>query len=114
MAARPLHDPRSRNLRPEGSPADPPQVHAELARLAAVRRRQLTAVAHDRGGTVAAAYRDSVLGALRQLRLAQERLSAGLYGICVECADRIAPERLRRRPSATSCLPCALAALHTR
>ncbi|TQJ48590.1 hypothetical protein [Phycicoccus sp. SLBN-51] len=112
MAARPLHDPGSTNLRPVGSQVDSAQVHAELARLAALRRRQLTALAHDRGGTVAAAYRDSVVRALQQIRLAQDRLAAGLHGVCVECAGRIAPERLRRRPSATSCLPCVLAALH--
>ena len=114
MAARPSHDPRTTNPRPVGSRPDQEEARAELTRLVALRRRQLAALARDRGGTVAAAHRDSVLRALRQLRLAQERLSAGLYGTCVECAGRIAPERLRRRPSATSCLPCALAALHTR
>ena len=114
MAARLQHDPHSMNPSPGGSQPDPGEANAELSRLAALRRRQLAALAHDRGGTVAAAYRDSVLRALRQIRLAQDRLAAGLYGICVECAGRIAPERLRRRPSTTSCLPCVLAALHSR
>jgi hypothetical protein len=112
MAARLFQNPLSSATRLADSHAGSAEVHAELARLRELRRRQLTALVHGRGGTVAAAYRDSLVRALHQIRLAQDRLAAGLYGTCVECADRIAPERLRRRPSATSCLPCVLARLH--
>ena len=114
MAARLFHDPRSTTPRSVDSQPDSAEVHAELTRLVELRRRQLAALADGRSGTVAAAYRDSVLRALDQVRLAQERLAAGLYGVCVECAGRITRELLRRRPSATACLPCARARLHDR
>lgn len=114
MAARLLHDRRSTKPRSAERQPDSAEVQAELARLAELRRRQLAALAEDRSGTVAAAYRDSVLRALDQVRTAQERLTAGLYGVCAECAGGIARELLRRRPSATACLPCTRAGLHSR
>ena len=42
--------------------------------------------------------------------LARQR--AGTYGICAECGQPIAPERLRARPEATLCIECARAKEH--
>ncbi len=35
------------------------------------------------------------------------RLDAGTYGVCARCGDDIPLERLRIRPTATTCVPCA-------
>jgi hypothetical protein len=71
MAARLFHDPRSTKPPSVERQPDSAAVQAELARSAELRRRGLSALAEDRSGTVVAAYRDSVLRALDQVRLAQ-------------------------------------------
>lgn len=38
---------------------------------------------------------------------ALRRLDAGTFGECARCGEPIAPERLRARPTAATCLPCA-------
>jgi RNA polymerase-binding transcription factor DksA len=50
------------------------------------------------------------IGALREIdeiEAARTRLAAGTYGICIRCGLRIPIERLRARPTATMCVPCA-------
>ena len=37
---------------------------------------------------------------------ALERLREGLYGVCEECEEPIAPARLAALPEVTTCLPC--------
>lgn len=37
---------------------------------------------------------------------ATERLNSGTYGLCRECGQAIAIERLRIRPYAETCVPC--------
>lgn len=41
-----------------------------------------------------------------QIREAQQRKAAGLYGICADCGRPIPPERLEARPEATLCIDC--------
>jgi len=41
-----------------------------------------------------------------QVQKALERKAQGLYGICEECGEPIAPERLEARPNATLCIEC--------
>lgn len=49
----------------------------------------------------------SVLGNNRaQVEHALERLQQGLYGICEDCGEEIAPERLEYKPEATRCVRC--------
>jgi DnaK suppressor protein len=43
---------------------------------------------------------------LAKLEHALERLAAGDYGICTECGDEIARERLFANPAATRCADC--------
>jgi len=50
----------------------------------------------------AQAHRTEVTGAL-------ERLDAGGYGCCERCGAAIAPERLLARPTARTCIQCAVA-----
>ena len=38
---------------------------------------------------------------------AVERMDAGTYGVCVECGERIPPERLEVRPLSIRCVRCA-------
>ena len=44
---------------------------------------------------------------LGELLAAQERLALGTFGSCERCGQGIPPERLRARPEARCCLPCA-------
>jgi DnaK suppressor protein len=44
---------------------------------------------------------------LRDVEAALRRLDAGTYGICGQCGQPIAPERLAARPTATTCIGCA-------
>jgi len=41
-----------------------------------------------------------------QVERALDRLSAGKYGICEDCDEAIATERLKFRPEATRCVGC--------
>jgi RNA polymerase-binding transcription factor DksA len=49
----------------------------------------------------------SKLVEIRQIELALKRIEAGSYGICSQCGERIAPNRLRALPTATKCIACA-------
>ncbi|MGH7919485.1 MAG: TraR/DksA family transcriptional regulator [Candidatus Dormibacteraceae bacterium] len=53
----------------------------------------------DRLLTLLDSNRDQVMRAL-------ERLEQGLYGICEDCGQQIAPERLEFKPEATRCVDC--------
>jgi RNA polymerase-binding transcription factor DksA len=46
------------------------------------------------------------LDELRGLDSARERMAAGGYGVCVECAADIGFERLKAAPGATRCIAC--------
>lgn len=53
------------------------------------------------------------LGALREIEeidAALARLADGTYGVCVRCGRPIPIERMRARPTAVMCVPCASAA----
>ena len=43
---------------------------------------------------------------MREVDRALERLDAGSYGLCENCNQPIAPERLEARPFATHCVNC--------
>jgi RNA polymerase-binding transcription factor DksA len=42
----------------------------------------------------------------RDIKAARERLSAGTYGICTDCGESIAHERLLAYPTAKRCIHC--------
>jgi DnaK suppressor protein len=44
---------------------------------------------------------------LGELDAARDRLESGTYGVCANCGDRIATERLLARPATTTCVTCA-------
>jgi RNA polymerase-binding transcription factor DksA len=54
-----------------------------------------------------AAAVDRDIRELREVDAARERLKAGTCGVCVDCGDDIAWERLLAQPTALRCFPCA-------
>ena len=46
------------------------------------------------------------LDEIRAIDRALERIQAGTYGRCVDCADEIPKERLHANPTADRCFPC--------
>jgi DnaK suppressor protein len=79
-----------------------------------VRTRSDNARASDGQDGVDAEHRDDLDLALLQMRgetlaridAALRRLEAGTYGICGDCQQPIASERLRALPFAARCRPC--------
>jgi DnaK suppressor protein len=51
-----------------------------------------------------------LVGLLGQVVAALERIAKGTYGICENCGEPIAPERLEALPYATTCLSCSAGA----
>lgn len=69
---------------------------------------------HDPEGVTVAFERAQVVGLLEQARAqlravdaAGARLTAGTYGVCVECHRQIATARLDALPEAATCIQCA-------
>ena len=69
---------------------------------------------HDPEGSTIAFDRAQLIAVLDQARRhlgelddAISRLSAGTYGDCVRCGNRIGAERLAARPAAATCITCA-------
>ncbi len=50
---------------------------------------------------------DAAQSELRQVEDALARLDAGTYGVCANCGRRIPAARLKVRPFAELCVPCA-------
>ena len=46
---------------------------------------------------------------LADVDAALARIAAGTYGVCERCGREIAPDRLRARPTARTCIACAAA-----
>ncbi|MGD2141048.1 MAG: TraR/DksA family transcriptional regulator [Burkholderiales bacterium] len=53
-----------------------------------------------------AALFDRHIHQLRNIENARVRIREGSYGICTDCGDEIAFERLRARPAAKRCIYC--------
>jgi len=49
---------------------------------------------------------DRTSAKLAEIRLALDRLADGTYGICADCDEDIAPNRLRAVPWASRCIRC--------
>jgi len=43
---------------------------------------------------------------LRQIAAARDRMTAGTYGLCIDCGTAVALGRLQALPSAERCMPC--------
>jgi DnaK suppressor protein len=60
----------------------------------------------DASRDVGLATRDMLLERVHRLSAALDRLSEGEYGVCVECAEPIAPARLEAVPEVQTCVRC--------
>lgn len=80
---------RTRGQREEGVPAD--WIDAALVEAA---------VATDD------AVINQDLEDARDIKAARERLSTGTYGVCIDCGEAIAYERLLAYPTAKRCIHC--------
>ena len=49
---------------------------------------------------------DTLVGQLREVEKALERIEQGTYGICAECGNEIPAARLEARPESTLCVDC--------
>ena len=56
--------------------------------------------------TLSEVEQNLALNDLAQVKAAQLREADGSYGICVDCGDDIAYERLRAQPAAARCIRC--------
>lgn len=97
--------------------------HVELGQLFDEYSARAQAIRHDLARSHSADFaeqaqqrqNDEVLEALlaeaeagmRQVELAQRRLTEGRYGVCQCCAEAINPARLEAMPAAEHCLNCA-------
>lgn len=48
------------------------------------------------------------VGEIDAVRAALDRITAGTYGLCIECGDEIDIDRLRAEPAAARCIDCQL------
>lgn len=52
------------------------------------------------------AQREREVGELTDVEAALARMTGGRYGICLDCGDAIAPDRLEAWPTAKRCITC--------
>jgi RNA polymerase-binding transcription factor DksA len=79
----------------------------ELSRLVSESLQPRRVELHNEA--TAGATRVKLARVVRELALidaAYERVANGSYGACVDCADRIAADRLRINPETARCEPC--------
>jgi DnaK suppressor protein len=60
----------------------------------------------DASREIGLASRERLVERVHRLSAALERLKAGEYGLCVECAEPIAAARLRAAPEVPTCVRC--------
>lgn len=91
------------------------ELQGDLAALFEASRSSNADDEHDpEGSTIAyeraqlTAVLDATRGRLADLEDAMTRLAAGGYGVCERCGKPIPAERLAARPSARTCVACAL------
>lgn len=90
------------------------RIAGELEALARARRSSSDDDEHDPEGVPLSSEWSRLTGLLessradaRQAEEAMRRLDAGEYGICVACLEPIPAARLKARPFAERCVPCA-------
>jgi DnaK suppressor protein len=76
---------------------------------------------HDPEGATIAYERAQVDALMAQARhrlsevaAAEDRLRAGSYGRCAQCGEAVAPARLEARPTARTCIRCAVSPASSR
>lgn len=90
------------------------EIRADLARSEDERYASVAAEVGDAGDDALAdlimdlnlAETNRDIDELQELRAALKRIDTGTYGICVDCGEPIARERLEAHPAAARCLEC--------
>lgn len=89
-------------------------IHRELANSKQEDFTELAGMVHDAGDESFAellrginiATRTRELEEIRDVEASLERIKNGIYGTCIECNDKIAPDRLDAYPTAKRCINC--------
>ena len=89
-------------------------VNLELQRQITERRIQQVEIAiKEFGGTwTEQVAHHQLRNKLTNIRQAQQRVQAGIYGVCQMCNYPIDPERLVAVPEATMCIACSQKVTH--
>jgi DnaK suppressor protein len=89
-------------------------LEREFADIAAAASAEGADDEHDPEGATLAYERQHAAALLSrahdqvaEIDAALARLAAGSYGLCASCGQRIDPDRLAARPTATACITCA-------
>jgi len=90
------------------------RVREELAASDMQHHRDLAGVVTDTADEALAsalvdfdtAIIDRQVAELRDIETARERMTKGTYGICIDCGDAVAYERLVAYPTAKRCVRC--------
>jgi len=90
------------------------EIREVLARSGREHHADLVGGVGDAGDEAAASLlRDTAeaevirdIGEVRDIVAAEERVTAGRFGICIDCGESIGFERLKAYPSAKRCLRC--------
>ncbi len=90
------------------------EINAAMAQQRENRQAQSLEEVHDAkddadesmAGRVRDAELERDLHEAQRVDVALKRLADGSYGICVDCGNNIAPERLAAEPASARCLGC--------
>lgn len=90
------------------------EIRADVARIEDDRHADLAGEVRDAGDEsiaeliadieIADLRRDAA--ELRELDAALARITGGTYGVCIDCSETIALERLKAQPAAARCVRC--------
>jgi RNA polymerase-binding protein DksA len=88
------------------------ELSARLERITANVRRSLDSDSEERAkqledSEVVDALGNEARDELNKISVALARIAAGEYGLCIECGETIASERMRAYPYAGKCIDCA-------
>jgi DnaK suppressor protein len=90
------------------------EIREVLARSGNAHHAELVGGVGDMGDEAAASLLRDIseaevlrdIGEVRDITAAEQRIADGQYGICIDCREPVAYERLKAYPSAKRCMPC--------
>jgi len=90
------------------------EIREVLARSGNAHHAELVGGVGDMGDEAAASLLRDIseaevlrdIGEVRDIAAAEQRMADGQYGLCIDCGEPVAYERLKAYPSAKRCVPC--------
>jgi RNA polymerase-binding transcription factor DksA len=90
------------------------EIREVLARSGNAHHAELVGGVGDMGDEAAASLLRDIseaevlrdIGEVRDIAAAEQRMADGQYGLCIDCGEPVAFERLKAYPSAKRCVPC--------